>query len=74
MNISDLPQEISILREERLKAENRLIGARKMLPCSSILRKVICGNPNWNADKIGISGWRILVNVTLLHRRRRNLE
>jgi len=25
MNISDLPQEISILREERLKAENRLM-------------------------------------------------
>ena len=42
MNISDLRQEISILREERLKAENRLIGAKDMLPCSLILRKVIC--------------------------------
>jgi len=56
MNISDLPQEISILREERLKAENRLMGAREMLPSSLILRKVICSNPNWNADKIGILG------------------
>jgi len=74
MNISDLPQEISILREERLKAENRLMGAREMLPSSLILRKVICSNPNWNADKIGILGWRILVNVTLLHRTRRSLE
>jgi len=46
MNISDLPQEISILREERLKAENRLMRAKEMFPCSLILRKVICGNPN----------------------------
>jgi len=46
MNISDLPQEISILREERLKVENRLMGAKKMFACSLILRKVICGNPN----------------------------
>jgi len=42
MNISDLPQEISILREERLKVEKRLMGAKEMLPCSLILRKVIC--------------------------------
>lgn len=28
----------------------------------------------WNADKIAILGRGILVNVTLLHRRRRNLE
>ncbi len=41
MNISDLRQEISILREERLKAENRLMGAKDMLACSLILRKVI---------------------------------
>jgi len=74
MNISDLPQEISILREERLKAENRLMGVKDILPCSLILRKVICGNLNWNADKIAILGREILVNVTLLHRRRRNLE
>ena len=46
MNISDVRQEISILREERLKAENRLMGAKEMLPCSLILRKVICGNPS----------------------------
>jgi len=46
MNISDLPQEISILREERLKVENRLMGAKDMLASSLILRKVICGNPN----------------------------
>jgi len=46
MNISDLRQEISILREERLKAENRLMGAKDMLTCSLILRKIICGNPN----------------------------
>ncbi len=48
MNIGDLPQGISILRGERLKAENkRLIGAKDMLASSLILRKVICGNPNW---------------------------
>jgi len=29
MNISDLRQEISILREKRLKAENRLMGAKE---------------------------------------------
>jgi hypothetical protein len=46
MNISDLRQEISILREERLKAENRLMQAKDMLASSLILRKVICGNPN----------------------------
>ena len=37
MNISDLPQEISILREERLKAENRLMQAKDMLASSLIL-------------------------------------
>ena len=47
MNISDLRQEISISREERLKTENRLMGAKDMLASSLILRKVICGNPNW---------------------------
>ena len=46
MNISDLRQGISILREERLKVENRLMGAKDMLASSLILRKVICGNPN----------------------------
>ena len=46
MNISDLRREISILREERLKAENRLMQAKDMLAASLILRKVICGNPN----------------------------
>ncbi len=46
MNISDLRQEISILREERVKAENRLMQAKDMLAASLILRKVICGNPN----------------------------
>ena len=43
MNISDLRQEISILREERVKAENRLMQAKDMLAASLILRKVICG-------------------------------
>jgi len=56
MNISDLPQEISILREERLKAENRLIGAKEMLPCSLILRKVICGNPNCKCQEGKLHG------------------
>ena len=37
MNISDLRQEISILREERSKAENRLIQAKEMLASSLIL-------------------------------------
>jgi len=37
MNISDLSQEISILREERLKVENRLMGAKDMLASSLIL-------------------------------------
>ena len=46
MNISDLRQEISILREERLKEENRLMQAKDMLSSSLILRKFICGNPN----------------------------
>ncbi len=46
MDISDLRQEISILREERVKTENRLMGAKDMLASSLILRKVICGNPN----------------------------
>ena len=46
MNISDLRQEISILREERLKTENRLMQAKDMVRSSLILRKVICGNPN----------------------------
>ena len=51
MNISDLRQEISILREERLKAENRLMQAKDMLAASLILRKVICGNPNCKCQK-----------------------
>ncbi|MQY59555.1 MAG: hypothetical protein GH144_08115 [Clostridia bacterium] len=56
MNISNLPQEISILREERLKIENRLIGAKEMLACSLILRKVICGNPNCRCQEGKLHG------------------
>jgi hypothetical protein len=56
MNISDLRQEISILREERLKAENRLMQAKEMFPCSLILRKVICGNPNCRCQKGKLHG------------------
>ena len=56
MNISDLRQEISILREERLKAENRLMQAKEMFPCCLILRKVICGNPNCACQKGKLHG------------------
>ena len=56
MNISDLRQEISILREERLKAENRLMGAKEMLACSLILRKVLCGNPSCRCQKGNLHG------------------
>ena len=56
MNISDLRQEISILREERLKAENRLMQAKEMLASSLILRKVICGNPNCACQKGKLHG------------------
>jgi len=56
MNISDLPQEISILREERLKAENRLMRAKEMLACFLILKKVICGNPNCKFQKGKLHG------------------
>ncbi len=56
MNISDLRQEISILREERVKAENRLMQAKDMLACSLILRKVICGNPNCRCQEGKLHG------------------
>jgi len=56
MNISDLPQEISILREERLKAENRLIEVKNMLACSLISRRVLCGNPNCACQKGKLHG------------------
>ncbi len=56
MNISDLRQEISILREERVKAENRLMGAKDMLASSLILRKVICGNPNCRCQEGKLHG------------------
>jgi len=56
MNISDLRQEISILREERLKAENRLMQVKDMLASSLILRKVICGNPNCRCQEGKDSG------------------
>ncbi len=56
MNISDLRQEISILREERLKAENRLMQAKDMLACSLILRKVACGNPDCKCQKGRLHG------------------
>ena len=56
MNISDLRQEISILREERVKAENRLMQAKDMLASSLILRRVICGNPNCKCQKGKLHG------------------
>ena len=56
MNISDLRQEISILREERLKAENRLMGVKEMFPCSLILWKVICGKPNFKCQEGKLHG------------------
>ncbi len=56
MNVSDLPQGISILREERLKAENRLMGVKEMLASSWILRKVICGNPNCKCQEGKLHG------------------
>ncbi|NQS90160.1 hypothetical protein HQ584_10270 [Patescibacteria group bacterium] len=56
MNISDLRQEISILREERLKAGNRLMQAKEILSCSLILRKVLCGNPSCACQKGKLHG------------------
>jgi len=56
MNISDLRQEISILREERLKTENKLMQAKDMLSCSLIWRKVICGNPRCRCQKGELHG------------------
>ena len=46
MNISDLRQEIVTLREERQKAENRLMQAKEMLSLCLVWRKIICGNPS----------------------------
>ena len=45
MNISNLRQEISILKEDRAKSENRLMQAKEMLSYCLIWRKVRCGNP-----------------------------
>ena len=56
MNISDLRQEISVLREERLKAENKLIQVKKMLPCSLILRRVLCGNSSCKCQEGKLHG------------------
>jgi hypothetical protein len=80
MNISDLRQEISILREERLKAENRLMQAKDMLPCSLIWRKVVCGNPNCACQKGKLHGpypylsERVKGKTRLTYVRKRNLE
>ena len=41
---------------EKLKAENRLMGAKEMLASSLILRKVICGNPNCKCQKEKLHG------------------
>ena len=56
MNISELRQEISILREERLKAENRLMQAKDMLSYCLIWRKVACGNPSCKCQKGDLHG------------------
>jgi len=80
MNISDLRQEISILREERLKAENRLMQAKDMLPCSLIWRKVVCGNPNCACQKGKLHGpypylsERVKGKTRLTYIRKRDLE
>ena len=80
MNISDLRQEISILREERLKAENRLMQAKDMLPCSLIWRKVVCGNPNCACQKGKLHGpypylsERVKGKTHLTYIRKRDLE
>ncbi len=80
MNISDLRQEISILREERLKAENRLMQAKDMLPCSLIWRKVLCGNPNCACQKGKLHGpypylsERVKGKTHLTYIRKRDLE
>lgn len=80
MNISDLRQEISILREERLKAENRLMQAKDMLPCSLIWRKVVCGNPSCRCQKGKLHGpypylsERVKGKTHLTYVRKRDLE
>jgi len=80
MNISDLRQEISILREERLKAENRLMQAKDMLPCSLIWRKVVCGNPSCRCQKGKLHGpypylsERVKGKTRLTYIRKRDLE
>jgi len=56
MNISDVRQQISILREERGKAENRLMQAKQMFPYCLIVRKVLCGNPNCRCQKGELHG------------------
>jgi len=80
MNISDLRQEISILREERLKTENRLMQAKDMLPCSLIWRKVLCGNPSCRCQKGKLHGpypylsERVKGKTRLTYIRKRDLE
>jgi hypothetical protein len=56
MNISDLRQEISILKEERVKTENRLMQAKAMLPYCLIWRKVRCGNTRCVCQKGNLHG------------------
>ncbi len=80
MNISDLRQEISILRGERSKTENRLMQAKGMLASSLILRKVICGNPNCACQKGKLHGpypylsQKIEGKTRLTYIRKRDLE
>jgi len=80
MNISDLRQEISILREERVKTENRLMQAKDMLASSLILRKVICGNPNCKCQEGKLHGpypylsEKIKGKTRLTYIRKRDLE
>ncbi len=51
MNISDVRQEIATLREERQRAEDRLMQAKDMLSLCLIWRKVLCGNPDCKCQK-----------------------
>ena len=63
MKIGDLPQEISIFREERLKAENRLIEAKDMIASSLILRKVICGHYVYYDEEVKEAIGRLYSNL-----------
>lgn len=80
MNISDVRQEIAVLREERQKVENRLMQAKKMLASCLISRKVLCGNPSCKCHKGKLHGpypylsEKIKGKTRLTYVRKRDLE